>query len=582
MLQGVITQLCFPQLSLISREVHDQLKIDFLTAFPTEISYKILCYLDSTSLCSAAQVSRRWRQLADDDVVWHRLCEQHIDRKCTKCGWGLPLLERKRLRDWTRQKQAQTQRQEEAAAAAAAATESEPEHHIPTTKPPLPPAPNTPRSPGSPKRDASYFDSDGPAKRQCVTRVGSSEQTSSQELRKFRPWKDVYRDRFKVGSNWKYGRFNFKSFRGHTNGVTCLQLSADDNILATGSYDATIKIWDVESGEVIRELKGHTRGIRTLQFDDSKLISGSLDKTIKIWNWHTGACLATIQGHTEGVISVNFDGDVVASGSIDSTVKVFNYKTKQSFCLRGHTDWVNQVRLDMGSRTCLSASDDCRVILWDLDTKRPIHIFEGHVGHVQQVLPLPPDFEPDDDPTLVGANDNDAVSVASGRSSTPALCYSSSNSSSSFLQTDSAYNGHTHTATSVSPDGDVRAFYGPGFTSDPSRPLPSRYILTGGLDSTIRCWDTATGKCLRTFFGHLEGIWGLVGDTLRVVSGANDGMVKVWEPRSGKCEKSFTGHLGPVTCVALSDSRMASGGEDGEVRLYSFQDVVGEGTPGLA
>lgn len=86
MLQGVITQLCFPQLSLISREVHDQLKIDFLTALPTEISYKILCYLDSTSLCSAAQVSRRWRQLADDDVVWHRLCEQHIDRKCTKCG----------------------------------------------------------------------------------------------------------------------------------------------------------------------------------------------------------------------------------------------------------------------------------------------------------------------------------------------------------------------------------------------------------------------------------------------------------------------------------------------------------------
>ena len=83
MLQGIITQCCFPQLSTVSREVQEQLKIDFLTALPAELSYKILCHLDTVSLCKAAQVSRRWRHLADDDVVWHRMCEQHIDRKCT-------------------------------------------------------------------------------------------------------------------------------------------------------------------------------------------------------------------------------------------------------------------------------------------------------------------------------------------------------------------------------------------------------------------------------------------------------------------------------------------------------------------
>src|SRR6478609_3308429 len=102
MLQGIITQCCFPQLSTVSREVQEQLKIDFLAALPTELSYKILSYLDTVSLCKAAQVSRRWRNLADDDVVWHRMCEQHIDRKCTKCGWGLPLLERKKLAAWNR------------------------------------------------------------------------------------------------------------------------------------------------------------------------------------------------------------------------------------------------------------------------------------------------------------------------------------------------------------------------------------------------------------------------------------------------------------------------------------------------
>src|ERR1700712_4344328 len=98
MLQGILTQCCFPQLSYLSTAVRDLIRIDFITALPSEISFKILCALDTTSLCKAAQVSQKWRILADDDVVWHKMCEQHIDRKCTKCGWGLPLLERKRLR----------------------------------------------------------------------------------------------------------------------------------------------------------------------------------------------------------------------------------------------------------------------------------------------------------------------------------------------------------------------------------------------------------------------------------------------------------------------------------------------------
>ncbi len=50
------------------------------------------------SLGKAAQVSKSWKALADDDLLWRRMCGQHIDRKCEKCGWGLPLLERRRLK----------------------------------------------------------------------------------------------------------------------------------------------------------------------------------------------------------------------------------------------------------------------------------------------------------------------------------------------------------------------------------------------------------------------------------------------------------------------------------------------------
>ncbi|KAF0320911.1 putative E3 ubiquitin ligase complex SCF subunit scon-2 [Colletotrichum asianum] len=549
MLQGIITQCCFPQLSTVSREVHEQLKIDFMAALPTEISYKVLGYLDTASLCKAAQVSRRWRDLADDDVVWHRMCEQHIDRKCTKCGFGLPLLERKRLRDWNKQKElARSQRAEEPAREPEPAPEPEPEAAAPA------PSPNANK-----KRELVVLDDS--RKRACreVGEPGAPKaQTEREKDRLIRPWKSVYRDRFKVGYNWKYGRCHIKTFKGHDNGVTCLQF--DDEILATGSYDAKVKIWDIVTGQEIRTLTGHTMGIRTLKFVGNLLFSGSLDHTIKVWNWQTGECLNTLQGHSEGVISVDYDGKHIASGSIDKSVKIFNLHNRETFCLRGHEDWVNHVRLDPGSQTVFSASDDCTVRLWDLRNKTCIKVFEGHMGQVQQVLLMPEDFEPDEE--MLAADIADNSSVHSGRSTTPSASANASANVASILGSSFGDSG--------SADDDRTAF-GCAFASDPTRPLPPRYMITAGLDNTVKVWNTVTGKCLRTMFGHVEGIWGLVGDTLRVVTGANDSMVKVWEPKSGKCERTFTGHSGPVTCVGLSDSRMASGSEDGEVRLYSFE-----------
>ncbi|KAF2969573.1 hypothetical protein GQX73_g4015 [Xylaria multiplex] len=540
MLQGIITQCCFPQLSTVSREVHEQLKIDFLSALPTELSLKILCYLDCSSLCKAAQVSRRWNTLSGDDVVWHRMCEQHIGRKCEKCQWGLPRLEKKRLREWKIQHQ-----------------RTLPPAPTPTPAPVIVVDDHTPLVSTATKRAADPNEDEGQAKRRCIKEGADSKPAivESGSGKQFRPWKDVYRDRFKVGSNWQKGRCTIKTFSGHANGVTCLQF--DDNMLATGSYDATIKIWNIEKGEVVRTLQGHTMGIRALQFDDRMLVSGSLDGTVKIWNWRTGVCINTLN-HQGGVITVHMEGDFLASGSMDKSIKIFNFKTQQSFSLRGHTDWVNQVRLDVTSRTLLSGSDDCTVKMWDLDSRTCIKTYEGHIGQVQQVLALPDDFEFEDE----SAREADASSTASNRSVTPVTSPSPHN---------------------PSRQAEERVAYGPIFVNDPERPLPPRYMLTGSLDATLRLWDTATGKSPRCFWGHVEGVWGLAVDTLRYVSGANDATVKVWEPRTGKCERTFTGHSGPVTCVGLSDSRFASGGEDGEVRLYSFEGEPGEclerGTP---
>ncbi|KAJ4391281.1 hypothetical protein N0V93_004898 [Gnomoniopsis smithogilvyi] len=531
MIQGILSTSCFPQLSLVSREVQAQLKIDFISAFPVEISYKILSYLDTVSLCKAAQVSRQWRTLADADCVWHRMCEQHIDRKCTKCGWGLPLLERNRLRDWTRRRQLASAKQLEASPS-----------RYPLSPPSLP-RPNSPKLSDSTKRTAPDDSDSTSSKRRCVSRVDSAE-SGQDVVGHRRPWKDVYRDRWQIGVNWKLMRYSLKTFKGHSNGVTCLQIW-DDTTLATGSYDNTIKIWDLETGEEVRTLTGHTRGIRSLQMDDHKLLSASLDGTVKFWNWRTGQCLRTLSSHSDGVISVHFQEEVIASGSIDHSIRVYNFQTGTTFSLNHHDDWVNNVKVDMLSRTLLSASDDCTIVLWDLDTREVIREFVGHVGHVQQVLGLPHDFEPDEDPSTAAQDPTETMSVTSGNSS-PSVPGQSS-------------------------DIELRAAYGPGFVDNPERPLPARYILSGGLDASLKLWDTSNANVVRNQWGHLEGIWSVECDSLRMVTGANDSLVKTWDPRSGRCTGTFAGHTGPVTSVAVSDALMASGSEDGEVRLYNFK-----------
>lgn len=525
MLQGILTQCCFPQLSYLSVNVRELIRIDFLSALPCELSFRVLCFLDTTSLCKAAQVSRNWRMLADDDVVWHRMCEQHIDRKCTKCGWGLPLLERKRLRASKRQIQLR-------------ATGQGLNEWSPNITP-LPELTDESRQ-GAREVEEGASGSLRASRNDAKLPLPATDQADtdgSYFLPRVQAWKDVYKDRFKVGINWKYGRYSMKIFKGHSNGVMCLQF--DENILATGSYDSTIKIWDIHSGEELRTLRGHSSGVRALQFDDTKLISGSLDCTLKIWNWATGECVRSYS-QPQGIIGLHFDSAILASGSKDGTIKVWEFQDKSTFVLRGHTDWVNAVKVDSASRTVFSASDDCTVRLWDLDTRACIKTFEGHVGQVQQVVALPPEFE-------FEQNDHDEHDGASSTSST------------------SSQDPITEPATDTPPSES----FGPSF-SDPTRRLPPRYILTGALDSTIRLWDTTTAKCLRTYFGHVEGIWALAADTLRFVSGAEDGMTKVWDPRTGKCERTFTGHAGPVTCVGLSDSRICTAGEDCEVRMYSF------------
>ncbi|KAJ8581764.1 F-box domain-containing protein, partial [Rhizopogon salebrosus TDB-379] len=78
---------CFSQLSLLTGQLGQLIRIDPFSVLPCELSLKVLAHLDATSLCRAAQVSKRWKALADDgDDLWRRI-RKYYRAKCLKCGW---------------------------------------------------------------------------------------------------------------------------------------------------------------------------------------------------------------------------------------------------------------------------------------------------------------------------------------------------------------------------------------------------------------------------------------------------------------------------------------------------------------
>jgi F-box/WD-40 domain protein MET30 len=542
-LRGLLSTCCMPQLSFIHGAIKPLLRIDFLSILPREISLQIFFYLDAKSLCHAAQVSQNWKTLADDDALWHRMCEQHIDKKCTKCGWGLPLLNKRRTattikRPLIEPSDAPLRTACGPSSISRNAVEQEEEHTATVV------AEHPNKKSKIDKETTTSFNNifDG-----TNTLIGNEGCPLPPPPPSRRPWKDVYSERLMVERNWRNNKYKLRVLSGHTDGVMCVQFCDGSNILMTGSYDKTVRIWCLETGQLIRTLTGHTRCVRALQFDEAKLVTGSMDQTLKIWNWQTGKCIRTLEGHTGGVLSLHFNSRLMASGSTDHTIRVWNFSAGECCTLTGHTEWVNSVRFCQEGTILVSASDDSTIRLWDVQKRSCMQVLNGHVGQVQIAVPSPVGFTHRFDTE----EEDGYLNTLNRASSLPELqpgCATENNNSNQLSRRSATKKKSTSTTVSS------------------KNPI----IISGSLDNTIKLWDMITGKCIRTLFGHVEGVWSLAYDTLRIVSGSHDKTIRVWDLGSGKCMYALEGHGGPVTGVGLSDTKIISTSDDGDIRIWDY------------
>lgn len=327
--------------------------------------------------------------------------------------------------------------------------------------------------------------------------------------------------------------------RGQTGEVNSVAFSPNGQILAVGSSDHTIRLYDPATGQPVGEPLEHTGAVLHVAFnpqDSTMLASAGSDNTVRVWDIQTGQLIGhPLTGHTKQVWSVAFspDGRILASGSADSTIMLWNIATQRPVgTLTGHARDVSSVAFSRDARLLASGSADGKVILWSVtDPAKPklIKAFD-HGSWVRSVA-----FSPTD--TLLASSGGNEIKFWN---------------TSQLTQSGAALTSHTNSVVSVafSPDG--------------------KTLVSGSLDRTLRRWDVATRQPRGTpLTSHTGWVWSVAfhpnGHTL--ASGSWDTTVILWDIDAHQRLGTPRTAQFVVTDLAFSSDGqfLASGGDNGVV-----------------
>ena len=284
---------------------------------------------------------------------------------------------------------------------------------------------------------------------------------------------------------WEISPQHITTLEGHTGSVRSVAFSPNGTMLASGSQDSTIKLWNVKKKENITTLEGHTHIVSTVAFSPDGTLLASGGRDIKLWDIVTRRNVATLSSSWASSIAFSPDGTLLASGGID--VKLWDIATRRNVAtLSGHTGGVYSVAYSPDGTTLASGAQDSTIKLWDVATRTNIATLSD-MFWVNSVA-----FSPDGMLLASGSKDVKLWDVST--------------------RTNTATLEHSRSVLSVafSPDGTM--------------------LATGDGDRT-RLWDVATKENITTLEGHTSFVNSVAfsPDGTTLVSGSHDGTVLLWD-----------------------------------------------------
>lgn len=333
---------------------------------------------------------------------------------------------------------------------------------------------------------------------------------------------------------------------GHQGFVAALAYSPGGHQIASGSEDHTIRLWDVGSRKEIRRINGHQDRVNSVCFSpDGKLLaSGSEDHSFRVWNAATGAVLWSSAKHKAPVESVAFspDGKLLAASG-DAFIRLWDATSgKPVRQWQAYTNWVNAVAFSPDGKFLASGSAyDAAIHLWDVETGRELRPIVGHCGSVGLV-----DFSADGQTLTTWGTDQrfcrwdlrtGAPQWRTLRLSHAPLAAITFSADRRTAATVDKFDDFTIRIWDAESDRQIRAFGAvpgpaPCFTFSPD----ARTLATNsGNDPTIRLWDVAAGKEKRSLKGHSRRCYSLKfsPDGKLLASASVDRTLRIWDCPTG-------------------------------------------------
>ena len=306
---------------------------------------------------------------------------------------------------------------------------------------------------------------------------------------------------------------NIATFSGHEGlfaSVTAVAIAPDEQHIASGSEDKTVRLWNLATGKEVVVLHGHTQFVQSVAFHPHQsdlLVSAGRDRLIKLWDWVAQREICSIAAHGQQVNTVTFspDGQWLASGSADKTVKLWSTNGELISTFAAHQLAVNAVAFAPLALLIASASADATVRIWNLETAKLVRTLKGHTQAVRAIA-----FSPDGQLLASGGEDKTIRlwDVASGR------CIR-------------VISGHSWSVSALM------------FESND-------ILISGSWDKTMKVWQVETGEAIAQWVGHTDSITSLAisskhdrsadSNTLRnvsnqgfLISGSRDRTVKQWQ-----------------------------------------------------
>ncbi|MCB1177790.1 MAG: TIR domain-containing protein, partial [Leptospiraceae bacterium] len=368
-----------------------------------------------------------------------------------------------------------------------------------------------------------------------------------------------------------------------TGNVTSLSFSPDGKILGSGFQNGKIILWDIATGKEIKTLKSNNYSINTLVFhpiEENKIITGSNDKTIKIWDIESGSEMLSLKGHSGIVstVSISPDGKLIASGSDDTIIKIWDAESGRELKkFKKHKEMIRQLRFSPDGETLAASSDDNNITLWNSKTGKLQKVLEGHKEGVFSVV-----FSPNG--KLLASSSADLTirlwDTYSGKEFTSLLGHTG------FINS-LAFNFDGETLASGSDDETIRiwklsegqkiqnfydqnkSIFNINFSPD------GKFLAISSEGNSIKLLEVKTGKELFTLRGHTLPILGInfSFDNKYLASASADKSVRIWDLNSGKEIKTLLGHRDYVKTVAFSRNShfIASGSLDNFVKIWDLE-----------